>query len=306
MIKKYSSYVWMDGEFIPFSKAQISVFSHSILYGDAAFEGIKIYKCQDGRRAIFRLDDHLKRLFNSVLAITLKIPFTLEGLTEAAIKISRINGPDIDYIRPLVFLGKENIESHVNPVHVALLMWEWEPYFGADAEQKGISVAISRWRRVSSVMPFSAKITGNYVNAVLAKKEAKKRGFQEAFIKDEKGHIVEGSASNVFIVKNEELITPAPSLPLLKGITRDSLIRVARDKFGLYTKEIFFDSEFVYEADEAFLTNTSGEIAPIRKVEKYPIGKVCPGPITRRLQSAFYQLTRGEMTGYHPEWLTYF
>lgn len=305
MIKKYSPYVWMDNKIIPRSKAKISLFSHSILYGDGAFEGIKIYKCSDGRLAIFRLDDHLKRLFDSASVLGLNIPFTLEEIKQAVIGVARSNNSEGDYIRPLVLFGEENIESHNNPVHVALLMWEWEPYFGTNASQEGISVAISRRRRVNSVMPFRAKITGNYVNSVLAKKEVRERGFQEALIKDEGGQIVESSASNIFIVKNGELITPPWSAPILRGITRNTVICLGRDKLSLTVGESFFDSESLYEVDEAFLTNTSGEIAPIKDVEEELIGKICPGPITQKLQLMFYKLTRGEMPDYHPEWLTY-
>ncbi len=307
MIRKYSPYVWIDKKIIPRQEAKISLFAHSILYGDGVFEGIKIYKCSDGRFAIFRLDDHLKRLFNSVSVIGLKITFTPEEIKQAVIDTAKKNIPEGDYVRPLVFVDEENPESapHSNPVRLAILMWEWEPYWGPEASRNGISVAISKWRRFNSVMPFRAKITGNYVNAMLAKKEAKKRGFQEALIKDENGRIVEASASNIFIVKNGKLITPSWSAPILKGITRDTVIYLGRDKLGLTVVEDFFDSESVYEADEAFLTNTSGEIAPIKDLEVEPIGKLCPGPVTQILQSVFFKLTRGEMTDYHPEWLTY-
>ncbi len=308
MIKKYSPYVWMDKKIILRQEAKISVFAHSILYGDGAFEGIKIYKCSDGRLVIFRLDDHLERLFDSVSTIGLKIPFTLEEIKQGIIDTVKINILfECDYIRPLVLADEEDTESvpRSNPVRLVILMWEWEPYFGADSSQEGISVAISKWRRASSVMPFRAKITGNYVNAVLAKKEAKARGFQEALIKDDQGWIVEGSASNIFVVKEGKLLTPLRVLPLLKGITRDSIIFLGRDKLGLIVDEDFFDSEFVYEADEAFLTNTSGEIAPIKDVEEELIGKMCPGPITKKLQELYSKLVRGEMSDFHPEWLTY-
>ncbi len=307
MIKKYAPYVWMNGRIIARSKAKISLFAPTVLYGYGAFEGMKIYKCFDGRFAIFRLHAHINRLFESVSALGLILPMAISDIEQAAINIAKKNisvGENYDYIRPLVFLDEEELSTHENPVRLAFLMWEWEPYFGTDASRGGISVAISKWRRIGSVMPFQAKITGNYVNAQLAKKEAKKSGFQDAIILNSSGSIVEGSASNVCFVADGELIIPDFSLPLLKGITLNSVLKLGARKLNLPFHEFFAGEQLFYAVDEAFLTNTSGEIAPIKDVEGNPVGKSCPGPVTKKLQDLFSKAVRGEISEYR-HWLTY-
>ncbi len=308
---KPSANFWMDGKIIPRQEAQISVLAHSLHYGDGIFEGIKIYRCIDGRSAIFRLGSHVHRLFFSALVEGIKIPFTKMEIEQAIIDTVKFNNLQEGYIRPLVIYGEGDMGPcpHNNPVHVIIIMGDWEKYF----TKKAISVKISKWRRDNRVMPFSAKVTGNYVNAGLAKREAEALGFDDAIVLDRWGNISEASAANIFIVKDGNLMTPIAmqSLssitldpPILKGITRNSLIRLAHD-IGISVEETPINQNLLYDADEFFQTGTAAEITPIKDVEEIPIGKICPGPITQKLQELFLRAVRGEVPVYQKEWLTY-
>jgi branched-chain amino acid aminotransferase len=234
-------------------------------------------------------------------------------IEEAILETVRINKFKEGYIRPIVFLGEGDMGplSKNNPVQTAIIIWPWGHYLGKEALDNGISVKISKWRRDNRVMPFYAKIGGNYVNAALAKREAEEAGCKEALIEDQYGHIVEGSAENIFMAKDGKLYTPSLTEPILKGITRSTAIHLAAS-IGLAVEETFISPELFFDADEAFFTGTAAEITPIKEAvkegentEKLPIGKVCPGPITKKIQELYFNAVRGEIPEYQKEWLTY-
>lgn len=305
----YSPKVWMDGIFIPKEDVKISVFAHTLHYGDGAFEGINLYKCTDSRLAIFRLVEHIDRLFFSASANGITIPFAPAEIKQAIIDTVKINGLEEGYIRPLVFVGEGDMGPYApnNPIHVVLMTWKWgAAYMGADALQKGVSFGISKkWRRVAYAMPFSAKVTGNYVNAKMTKKEAKENGFQDGIILSQYGHLAEVSAANIFIIKNNKLFTPSLALPILNGITRNSIIELVRRALGLVVDDDLIDnSNALFDADEAFACGTAVEVSPIKEVDNRLIGSVCPGPITTKIQEIYFKATRGELPAYQ-NWLTY-
>ncbi len=306
---EYSSKVWMDGKIIPKEDAKISVFSHTLHYGDGAFEGINLYKCINGHSAIFRLVEHIDRLFFSALANGITIPFTPTEIKQAIIDTVKINSLQEGYIRPLVFVGEGDMGPYApdNIVHVAILNWIWgSAYMGADALQKGVSLGISKkWRRVASAMPFSAKVVGNYVNAKMVKQEAKENGFQDGIILSQYSHLAEVSAANIFIIKNNKLLTPSLHLPILSGITRNSIIILARRELCLVVEDdLVTNTDVLFDADEAFVCGTAVELSPIREVDNRLVGSVCPGTITTRIQELYFKAARGELPAYQ-NWLTY-
>lgn len=305
---EHTDYIWMDGKLVSWKDATVHVTSHSIHYGTSLFEGINFYICKDGRSAIFRLNSHVRRLFRSAGILGfIEIPFSWLEIEEAIIKTVKVNKLKEGYIRPVVIVGAGGIGPlpHGNPVHVAIFIKEpLMGYFGKNAVEKGISVKISSWRRDNRVMPFDAKAGGNYINSALVKWEAKKNGFDEGIVLDNKNHIDEGSAANIFIAREGKLITPPPEMPILKGITRATVITLAKDELYLDVEETPFNAEDFYEADEAFFCGTAAEITPIREVGEYRIGKVCPGPVTGKLQELYFKVTRGKISRYE-RWLTY-
>ena len=305
---KHTEKIWMDGHMVPWEEATVHVMAHSIHYGTGLFEGIAFYKCEDGRFAIFRLGDHVCRLFRSAeITGFIDIPFLQREIEEAIIETVRVNSLKEGYIRPVVIIGAGGIGPlpHGNPVHLAIIITEpLGSYFGEDAVEKGISVHIASWRRDNRIMPFKAKVAANYINSALAKAEAQSLGFDEAIVLSDSGYVAEGSAANVFMVKDGILLTPDLSLPILNGITRETAIILARKELGLKVKEGFLKTEDIYEADEAFFTGTAAEITPIRDVEEFLIGDVCPGPVTKKLMELYRKTVRGEIPAYR-SWLTY-
>lgn len=305
---KTTDFIWMDGKLLPWKEANVHVTSHSIHYGDSLFEGIYFYQCKDGRSAIFKLEQHVRRLFKSASILGfIEIPFSIPQIQEAIIETVRINKLKEGYIRPIVIVGEGGIGPlpSGNPVHAAIIIKEpLMGYFGKDAVQKGISVMISSWKRDNRVMPFASKAGGNYVNSALVKFEAKKNGFDEGIVLDVRGHVDEGSAANIFIVREGKLVTPPAEMPILKGITRDTVLTFAQDALYMKTEETPFGIEDLYEAEEAFFCGTAAEISPIRIVDEHPVGEVCPGPITKRLQELYFKTVRGEIPKYQ-RWLTY-
>ncbi len=305
---KQTDFIWMDGNLVPWKEANVHVTAHSIHYGTSIFEGMNFYGCKNGRSAIFRLNSHIRRLFKSAGILGfIKIPFSLQEIEQAVIETVKANKLKEGYIRPVVIVGEGGIGPfpHGNPVHVAIIIKEpLMGYFGQNAVEKGISVKVSSWQRDNRVMPFAAKVGGNYVNSALVKLEAKKDGFDEAIVLDNKNHIDEGSAANIFIVRDGKLVTPSLAMPILKGITRDTVITLAQDELYLGVEETPFGLEDFYEADEAFFCGTAAEITPIREVGEHYIGKVCPGSITKKLQQLYSKVVRGELARYE-RWLTY-
>jgi branched-chain amino acid aminotransferase len=296
--------IWMDGTFVDWDKAQVHVLSHTLHYGMGVFEGIRCYDTTRGP-AIFRLQEHLDRLYHSALIGGFKIPFPKDEIRQAIIDTVKINDVRACYIRPLVYLGygEMGINNRHNPVNVAIAVWPWGAYLGEDALTEGIRVCVSSFTRHHvNVMMTKAKIVGNYANSQLAKMEAINSGYDEAVILDVQGNVAEGSGENIFIVRYGELRTP-PLTAILEGITRNSIIDLARH-LGLTVHETILSRDELYIADEAFFTGTAAELTPIREVDNRTIGKGRPGPITHQLQQAFFRVVQGKDDSFK-EWLTY-
>lgn len=304
MVQKVEK-IWLDGKFVPWDQANVHVLTHTLHYGLAAFEGIRCYLCHDGKSAVFRLREHIDRLFDSAHIGELKIPYSKKEILEACKETLRVNKLKEGYIRPLAFIGEGVMGVHPgdNPTRVAIATWSWGAYLGEGAVEKGIRVKVSSYTRHHvNVMMTKAKISGNYVNSVLAKREVTKMGYDEAVMLDTEGYVSEASGENVFMVKNGILKT-APLTSILPGITRDSVIQIAKEKKIVVVEERFTRDE-LYTAHEAFFTGTAAELTPIREVDNRTIGEGKPGPITKGLQAAFFDIVRGKNPEYR-EWLEY-
>jgi len=297
--------IWMDGELVDWDAAQVHVLTHSLHYGLAAFEGIRAYKRANGQTYVFRLREHIDRLFDSCKLALLQPKFTREQLSLACAETLRANGMSEGYLRPLIYLGEGamGIYAPNNPVRASVVCWKWGAYLGEEALKKGIRCKISSFARHHiNISLAKAKMTGQYTNSVLAKREAKFGGYDEAILLDSNGYVSEGSGENLFIVKKGVLITPDLSSSILEGITRDTILQLAREE-GIPVQEARVTRDQLWLADEAFFTGTAAEVTPIREVDDRQIGEGVAGPITRRLQERFFDVVRGADTS-HPEWLT--
>jgi len=298
--------IWFNGKFVPWDEANVHTLTHTLHYGLAVFEGIRAYKCDDNRSAVFRLKEHVDRLFSSAHIAHIEIPFTKEQTSEAILELLSINELDAAYIRPIAYIGGGKIGLHPgdNPIELAIAAYPWGTYLGEGALSKGITTKISSLTRmgVNSFMT-KAKISGNYVNSVMAKVEATSLGFDEAILLDNEGYVAEGSGENIFIFRNGVLKTP-PLTSVLEGITRDAVIQIAKEE-GLNFEAERFTRDELYIADEAFFTGTAAEITPIREVDKRTIGQGKPGPITKKLQSRFFDIVQGRDPKYI-DWLEFF
>ena len=287
--------IWMDGKFVDWEAAQIHVLSHTLHYGVGVFEGIRCYKMEDGRSAIFRLREHVDRLFASAHIVFLKIPFSREKICHAIRKTLATNGLTEGYIRPVVFIGdgEMGLFAKSNPIRVAVAAWSWGAYLGDEGIRKGIRAKVSSFSRhhVNSAMT-KGKINGYYVNSVLAKWEVKKAGYDEAVMLDTEGYVAEASGENIFIVRNGILQTSTLT-SILPGITRDSVLNIAR-KLDIPVKEARFTRDEMYIADEMFFTGTAAEITPVREVDDRRVGTGKPGPVTQQIQEAFFDIVRGK------------
>lgn len=304
MVQKVDK-IWMDGRLIPWDEANVHILTHSLHYGMGIFEGIRCYLCDDGKSAIFRLRDHIDRLFDSAKIADLNMPFSKKEIIEACKEILRVNNLKEGYIRPLVFIGEGVMGVHPgdNPIRVAIITWPWGAYLGEGAVERGIRVKVSSFTRHHvNVMMTKAKICGNYVNSVLAKREVTKLGYDEALMLDTEGYVSEASGENIFIVKNGILKT-TPLTSILNGITRDSVIQIAKSKKIPLVEERFTRDE-LYTAHEAFFTGTAAELTPIREVDDRVIGNGKPGPITKEIQTMFFDIVKGRNEEYR-EWLDY-
>ena len=304
MVQKVEK-IWMDGKLVPWDEAKIHVLTHTLHYGLGAFEGIRCYRCQDGKSAIFRLKEHIDRFFDSAQIGELRIPFSKKEISEACKETLRANQLKEGYIRPLVFIGEGamGVYPGENPIRVAIITWSWGAYLGEGALEKGIRIKVSSYTRHHvNVMMTKAKICGNYVNSVLAKREAVKMGYDEALMLDTEGYVSEASGENIFMVKNGVLKT-TPLTSILPGITRDSIIQITRVK-GMPLVEERFTRDELYTAHEAFFTGTAAEITPIREVDDRTIGEGKPGPVTKQIQTAFFDIVKGKNPEYQ-EWLDY-
>jgi branched-chain amino acid aminotransferase len=304
MVEK-AKFIWFDGKFIPWDEAQVPLLTHTLHYGLGVFEGIRAYQCVDGRTAIFRLPEHIRRLFDSAHVMQLDMPFTKTEIEAVCGETLRVNGQKEAYIRPLVFVGDGvmGLNPQDNPIRVAIISWPWGAYLGEEGLRLGIRVKTSSFiRHHVNIMMTMTKTVGNYVNSILAKREAVHAGYDEALMLDTEGYVAEASGENIFLVRDGLLKTP-PLTSVLPGITRDSILTLAQD-LGIPAKEDRFSRDELYLADEAFLTGTAAEVTPIREVDGRKIGKGKPGPITLKLQAAYFAVVKGQDARYQ-QWLTY-
>ncbi len=299
--------IWMDGELVDWADATTHVLTHTMHYGSGVFEGIRAYPTERGV-AVFRLREHIERLFMSARVFMIEIPFSVDDITDAARTVVRVNGLDDGcYIRPLVYLGygEMGLNPIPCPVNVAIAAWPWGTYLGDEGVANGVSMKISSWRRHDpNAVPTAAKGTGMYVNSSLAKVEALQAGYDEAILLSPDGRVSECTGENIFIVQKGRLITPPTSdSGALAGITQQSVETIARDLGYAVTYEPIIRTD-LYTADEAFLTGTAAELVPIRAVDDRPVGDGTPGPITKKLQATYFATVRGEVDQYK-DWLDY-
>ncbi len=297
--------IWMDGELVDWDRAKVHVLAHALHYGSGIFEGIRAYETARGP-AVWHLDEHLRRLARSAKLYHMDLPFSHEALVEGTREVIRANGLRSCYIRPLAFRGYG--EMGVNPlnaeINVTIAVWPWGAYLGEGALEQGVRIKISSWRRNSqNALPSGAKASGQYINSVLAKVESLKAGYDEAIMLNEAGHVTDGSGENVFVVRDGVLVTPPTSAGCLDGITRTSVITLAREA-GYTVKEENLVRTDLYNADECFFTGTAAELTPIREVDDRVVGEGYRGPVTKELQGAFFAATKGESET-HTDWLTY-
>jgi branched-chain amino acid aminotransferase len=291
-----SDFLWMDGELVPFADAKIHVLSHTLHYGLGAFEGIRAYAQPDGRAGVWRLRDHLERLFDSTKMALIKIDWTLEELEQACIDVLRVNRFSEAYVRPIVFLGMGamGLGARTNRVHVAIAAWRWGAYMGEEGLRDGIRARTSSFSRNHPNAALSrAKIVGHYVNSIVARYEANDDGFEEALMLDHHGFVSEGTGENVFVVKDGVIKTP-PVANILPGITRRTVIEILTHEKHAVTEQLFGRDAF-YVAHEAFFCGTAAEITPMKSLDRRTIGDGRPGPITRLVQGLYSEGVRGRV-----------
>jgi branched-chain amino acid aminotransferase len=297
--------IWLDGEFVDWDEAKIHLLTHSLHYGLAVFDGVRAYKRADGGTYVFRLRDHIDRLFDGCKMCLLQPKYTRELIAAVCVEAIRVNGMADGYIRPLVFIGEGAMGIYVpnNPIRTAVLAWQWGAYLGDEALRNGIRAKISSLSRHHiNVSLAKAKMCGQYTNSVLAKREAKLAGYDEAILLDVNGYVSEGSGENIFVVRKGTLQTPDLSCSILEGITRDTVITFARE-MGITLVEGRITRDQLWLADEVFFTGTAAEITPVREVDNRTIGDGTVGPITKKIQARFFDVVRGSDAS-HPEWLT--
>ena len=300
-----TSLIWKNGTFIPFADATVHILSHSMQFGSSAFEGVRCYATPRGP-AIFRLEDHLNRLMNSCKIYRMEVPYTVDDLVAGCCELVEKNGMDACYLRPMVVrgFGAISMVPFDSPVEVYLPCWSWPAALGADALEKGIDACVATWHRMApNTYPSMAKLAGNYLGGQLIKMEALANGYTEAIALGPDGMLSEGSGQNLFLVQGGELYTTAMNGTLLPGITRASILTLARDA-GITVHEQPMQREALYTAQEAFFCGTAAEITPIRSVDRLPVGAGKPGPVTLQLQRLFLDTVNGGTSDTHG-WLTY-
>lgn len=300
--------IWMNGEFVNWDDARIHVLSHVVHYGSSLFEGLRCYNTKKGP-AIFRLQEHTDRLFNSCKIYRMQIPFTAEQLNDAQLELIRLNKLEDCYVRPVVYRGYNSlgVDPSKCPVDIAIAAWRWGKYLGPEALERGVDVCVSTWNRMApNTFPAMAKCGANYMNSQLIKLEAISHGYTEGIALDHNGMVSEGSGENVFMVRRGSLITPPFNASILPGITRRTVIHLAED-LGIPVIERNIPREALYIADEVFFTGSAAEITPINSIDKIVIGKGGRGPITEKLQKAFFDIVEngndpyGYLTFVHKE-----
>jgi branched-chain amino acid aminotransferase len=300
-----TDFIWHDGDFVPWKEANVHVLAHSMQFGSSAFEGVRCYSTPGGP-AIFRLEDHLQRLLNSCKIYRMEVPYGVDELVAACCELVERNKLDACYIRPMVIrgYGAAGMVPFASPVEVYLPCWPWGTYLGEGALEKGVDACVSSWHRMApNTTPSMAKIAGNYLGGQLIKMEALANGYDEAIALGPDGLLSEGSGQNVFLVHRGVIYTTPANGTLLPGITRDSIIKLARDA-GLEVREQMLPREMLYSVDEVFLTGTASEVTPVRSVDKIAVGAGKTGEVTKQLQRTFLDLVHGKLEDRHG-WLTH-
>ena len=298
-----SEKIWQNGQLVDWADARVHVLTHALHYGTSVFEGIRAYETERGP-AVFRLDDHLARLERSAAMYYMPLPFTRDELRTAVHQTIAVNELDSCYIRPLAFrgYGTMGLFPLEAPVEIAIAVWEWGAYLGEEGLKNGIRAKIASWRRIgNNTVPATAKAGGQYLNSILAKVETQKAGYQEAILLNEQGYVADGSGENIFVVKDGVLSTPPVASSILEGITRNTIIDLAREE-GLEVIERDIARGELYFADEVFVTGTAAEVCPINEIDDHEIGP--PGPVTRQLQERFFRVTEGKDPR-SEQWLDY-
>lgn len=294
--------IWFDGAFVPWDDANVHVLTHTLHYGLGVFEGIRCYKLDNGKSAIFRLAEHVERLFDSAHICTLKIEQSMEQVIEACLETVRVNKLEECYLRPLAFVGAGamGLGATENPTHLVIVAWKWGAYLGEEGLRQGIRAKVSSFARpgINSVMA-KGKVVGHYVNSILAKREVMSAGYQEAIMLDAQGYVSEASGENIFVVKKGLVYTPPLGSAILGGITRDSVVTLCGE-LGLKLIERTITRDELYTADEIFMCGTAAEVTPVREIDDRRIGAGTRGPITERVQQRYFEAVRGKG---HPEWL---
>ena len=295
--------IWKDGQMVDWRDATLHMLTHSLHYGMAVFEGVRAYNTTHGT-AIFRLKEHTQRLFNSAKIFQMKVPFDMETIMNAQLEVVRANKLESCYLRPLVWIGSEKmgVSARGNTIHVAIAAWPWGAYLGEEGLAKGIRVKTSSFTRHHvNISMVRAKASGYYINSILANQEVTADGYDEALLLDTEGYVSEGAGENIFIVKSGKIYTPDLA-SCLDGITRDSVVTIARD-LGIEVIEKRITRDEVYCADEAFFTGTAAEVTPIRELDGREIGAGSRGPVTEKIQSMFFDIVGGKAPQYS-HWLT--
>ena len=303
-LSKLTGSIWLDGELVPWGEAKVHVLTHTFHYGLGVFEGVRAYETADQGACIFRLKEHTVRLFRSAKILQMDMPVDKDTLNEAQREVVRVNNLKEGYIRPMCFLGSEGMGLRADNLktHVMVAAWPWPSYMDPEARDRGIRVRTSSYTRHHvNITMCKAKANGNYINSILALREALDAGCEEALLLDNEGYVAEGSGENVFLVRDGTIYTPELT-SCLEGITRDSIFRIAAD-LGYQVKERRITRDEVYIADEAFFTGTAAEVVPIRELDSRPIGSGSRGPLTEKLQSIYFDTVRGREAQY-AEWLT--
>jgi branched-chain amino acid aminotransferase len=299
-----SEQIWFDGRMVPWDQAQVHVLTHTLHYGLGVFEGIRCYAGHDGQAAIFRLAEHVDRLFGSAHILGMRMPFSREAIAQACIDTVRVNHLSACYIRPLVFLGdgEMGLAAEHNPVRVVIIVWSWGAYLGEEGLRNGVRLKTASFQRMHvNTHMTKAKAVGNYVNSILAALEARHGGYDESMMLDTDGFVAECSGENIFVVRGGRVKTTPPT-SILAGITRDTVLQLLSDR-GIEVTEERFTRDEAYLADEAFMTGTAAEVTPVREIDDRQIGAGRPGPITQELQSRFQAVIRGDEPAYR-HWLT--
>jgi branched-chain amino acid aminotransferase len=298
--------IWMDGKLIPWDQANIHIMTHTLHYGVGAFEGIRCYETDDGRSAVFRLHEHVRRLLDSAKIVTIPVEHTHEQLVKACLDTVRANKLKSCYLRPLIYIGDGamGLGAMNNPTRVAIVAWKWGAYLGEDGLKNGIRAKVSSFTRpgINMVMA-KGKIVGHYVNSVLAKREALAAGYQESIMLDAQGYLAEASGENVFVLRDGVVYTPAFGSAILGGITRDTVINLLRG-MGVTVVERPISRDELYIADEIFMCGTAAEITPVREVDNRKVGAGTRGELTKRVQDRYFQVVRGIEVP-DPAWLTF-